>query len=77
MRTPAIPLDPDQPLLEALVREAEFLGIEAQEVKDGGLEIVDGDRVLGDLVAQVVGGAEEIPPLMPPPATQRVKQWGW
>ncbi len=74
---PAVPLDADEPSLQALVREAELNSIKAQEVEDGGLEIVDGDRVLGDLVIQVVSSAREMPGLNPPPATQRVKQWGW
>src|SRR4051812_17762445 len=34
----AIPLDADEALLEALVGEAELLGVEAQEVEDRGLE---------------------------------------
>ena len=45
----AVPLDADQPLVQALVGKAEVLGVEAQQVKDRGLEVVDGDGVLGDL----------------------------
>ena len=35
----------------------EAVGVEAEGVEDGGLEIADIDGVLGDGVAEVVGGA--------------------
>jgi hypothetical protein len=50
----------DEALVEALVGEAEAFGVEAEEVQDRGLEVVDADLVLGDEVAQFVGRAVDM-----------------
>ena len=51
--------------------------VNAQAVQDGGLQVVDVDRIFEDVVAVVVGLAEGMPGLMPPPAIHMVKQRGW
>src|SRR5262249_10798077 len=38
-------------------------GVEAQEMQNRGLEVVNGDRAFGDVVAQVVGSAQRDPRL--------------
>ena len=43
------------PALEAV---GKFLVIEAQQVKDRRLQVVDVDRIFGDAEAEIVGGAE-------------------
>src|SRR5688572_8508841 len=47
-----------QPELPALEREGELLVVEAQEVQDGGLQVVDMHRFLGDVKPEVVGGTD-------------------
>ena len=46
---------------EAVLAALEFVGeggvVDAELVEDGGLEVVDVDAVLGDIVPEVVGGA--------------------
>src|SRR5262249_58512043 len=44
-----------QPALDAVVVERQALVIDAEQVQDGGVKIVDIDRVLGGLPADVVG----------------------
>ena len=44
-----------EPVIAALVAVGEFFMVDAEEVEDGGIEIVDVDRVLGDVVAPIVG----------------------
>ena len=39
----------------ALVAIGEFLVIDPEEMKEGGLEIVDADRVAGDAVSELIG----------------------
>ncbi len=36
--------------------------VEAEQVEDRGVEVVDADRVLDDLEAEVIGGAVDRPP---------------
>ena len=48
-------LDAGQPLVEALELEREPLVVDAQAVQDRGVQVVDVDRVLDDVVAEVVG----------------------
>ena len=48
-------LDAGQPLVEALELEREPRVVDAQAVQDRGVQVVDVDRVLGDVVAEVVG----------------------
>ena len=45
----------DEPLVEALIGKAETVGIEADLMKDGRLEVADSDRVLGNVIAYVIG----------------------
>ena len=50
---------------EAEVATGEAVGelfvVEAHEMEDGGPHVVDGARVLGGVVAEVVGGAVDVP----------------
>ena len=50
-------LDADQAVFETLGEELEVERVEAQQVQDGGLEVVDAHGRLGDGVAQLVGRA--------------------
>ena len=50
-------LDPGELEVEALELVGEALVVDAEEVEHGGVEVVDGDGVPGDVVAEVVGGA--------------------
>src|SRR5262245_26554444 len=52
------PFRPDEALLQALVGELQLPGIEAQEVQNGRLQVVDAHLAFGDEVAELVGGAE-------------------
>ena len=45
----------DEALVEALVGEVEAVGVDAEEVEEGGLEVADADRVFGGVVADVIG----------------------
>ena len=47
----------DEALVEALVGVVEVVGVDAEEVEDGGLEVADADGVLGGVVSDVVGFA--------------------
>jgi hypothetical protein len=49
--------DVGQAVIAALEAVGEFELVEAEEVEEGGVEVVDGDGVLGDGPADVVGGA--------------------
>ena len=49
--------DPGKALVEALELEGKPSMVDAEAVEDGGVEIVDMDRILGDVVAEVVGFA--------------------
>lgn len=46
-----------QPPLNTVVVEAEAFVVEAKEVQDGGVEVVDGGEVFYRFIAEVVGGA--------------------
>ena len=48
-------LDAGQPLVEPLVAEREALVVEAQQVQHRGVEVADVDRVLDDVVGEIVG----------------------
>ena len=50
-------MDVGQSTLGAVVVEGQLLVVEAEQVQDGGVEIVDGGDVFDGLVAEVVGGA--------------------
>ena len=51
--------------------------VDSQAVQNGGVEVVNVDGILGDVVAVVVRLAvADIRALMPPPAIQMVKQRG-
>ena len=45
-------------------------------MKDGRVKVVDVDRILDHVVAKIVGAAEVMPGLMPPPAIQTVNARG-
>ena len=44
----------DESVVEALIGKAESMGVEADLMEYGGLEIADADGVLGNIVANVV-----------------------
>ena len=48
-------LDAGQPLIEPLVAVGEALVVDAEQVQHRGVEVADVDRVLDDVVAEVVG----------------------
>ena len=48
-------MDVGEPEVAPLVAEGELGVVDAEQVQDRGLEVVDVDRVLGDVVAEVVG----------------------
>ncbi len=50
-------LDIGQSLVTAFVEEGEAFVVEAEDVQDGGVEVVDVDGVLGGAEAEVVGAA--------------------
>ena len=54
-----------RPPLDAVVVEGQPLVVQAEQSQDGGVEIVDAGRVLGRLVADLVGGAVSEPLLQP------------
>lgn len=66
--------EPEIPPLEP-VREPPV--VDAQTVQDRRLQIVDVDRILDDVVGQVVGLPNDGPPRIPPPASHIVKHRGW
>ena len=48
-------MDVGKAVVSSLITVGEFFMVDAEEVEDGGIEIVDVDRVLGDVVAPIVG----------------------
>ncbi len=52
-----LPVHVGEPEVAAGVVEGELLVVEAEKVEDRRLEVVHVHRVLGDVEAQVVGGA--------------------
>ena len=71
-------VDVGQAEVAAGVAVGELRVVEAEQVQDGGVQVVDVDRVLDGLEAEFVGRAVGWPPLTPPPASQTVKpQWLW
>ena len=52
-----------EPSLDAVVIEGEFFVIDSEEVQDGGVEVVDLNRILGDVIADFIGLAEAEPRL--------------
>ena len=65
-----------QTVIAALKAIRKSLVINAQAMHDRGVKIVDVDRILGDVVTELVGFAVRDPPLMPPPTIQTVKHRG-
>lgn len=49
--------DVGEPVIASVVAVGEFFVVEAHEVEDGGVEVVDVDFVVGDADAVVVRGA--------------------
>ena len=70
-------LDAGQPLVEALVVVREPLVVDAQQVQDRRVEVADVERVLDDVVAEVVRLAVDRAPLRPAAGHPHVKQRGW
>ena len=62
-----------QPEVAAGVAVGEPGVVEAEQVQDRGVQVVDVHGVLDGLVAEFVGRAVDVPPLTPPPASQTVK----
>ena len=56
----------------ALETVGEFLVIEAEEVEERGVEVVDVDFVFDDAEAEFVGRAEDGAAFTPPPASHTV-----
>ena len=54
--------DAGEPHVEALELEGQAAVVDAQAVQDRGVEVVDVDRVLDDVVAEVVGLAVDDAP---------------
>ncbi len=52
-----IPSNISQPLVSAFVEEGEAFVVEAEDVQDCGVEVMDVDGVFGGAEAEVVGGA--------------------
>jgi hypothetical protein len=52
-----LPIHIRQPVIPSRVAEGEAFVVEAEEVEDGGVEVVDVDLVLDRTEAEVVGGA--------------------
>jgi hypothetical protein len=50
-----VAVDIGEPATDAVVIVGEFLVVEAKEVEGGGVEVVDGDGILGGLIAKFVG----------------------
>ena len=70
-------VDVGQPALDAVVVEGQPLVIEAEQVQDRGVEVVDRRDVLDGLVAELVGRAvAERRASRPAPASQTVKPFG-
>ena len=51
-----VAVDVGEAVIAALVVEREPFVVEAETVEDGGLEVVDVDRVFSDVESEVVGG---------------------
>ncbi len=62
-----------EPEVAPLEAEGQPLVVEAELMQDRGVEIVDVDGALDDLVAEVVAAPWILPALKPPPATHMVK----
>ena len=56
-------MDVGEAELAALVAEGEALVVDAEEVQQGGIEVVDVDGILGDGVSEFVGLAVDVPGL--------------
>ncbi|MFM1944027.1 MAG: hypothetical protein RI897_3009 [Verrucomicrobiota bacterium] len=48
-------MDVGEAAFDAVVIEAKSFVVESEEVEDGGMEVVDGDDVIGGFVAEVIG----------------------
>src|SRR4051812_41527682 len=55
-------LDAGQLLIEPLMANGESLMVEAQEVQHGGVKVADVDRILDDVVGEIVGFAVDHTP---------------
>ena len=50
-------MDVGKAAADTVVIVGELFVIEAEQVERGGVEIIDGDRGFGRLIAEIVGGA--------------------
>ena len=62
-------VDVGQAEVAAGVAVGELLVVEAEQVQDRGVQVVDVDLVLDGLEAELVGRAVDVPPFTPPPAS--------
>jgi hypothetical protein len=62
--------------LDAVVLEGEALEVEAEEVEDGGVEVVERMDVLHGFLAEFIGLAVLTPGFTPAPVIQQVKPSG-
>ena len=53
-------MDVGEPEVAALEAVGEALVVHAQDVQDGGLQVVDVDGIVGDAIAEFVGGAVDV-----------------
>lgn len=51
-------MDVSEAVVAALELEGEFGVVQTEAMEDGGVEVMDVDGVLGDVVTEVIGGAE-------------------
>ena len=59
-------LHPGETVIKALVLHGEPFVVQAEAVEDGGLEVVDMDGIAGNVVAQLVCLADDVPRLHAP-----------
>ena len=60
----------------AVVQVGDVDVIQSEHVQDGGVDVVDVERPLDGAQADLVGRADDWPPLTPPPAIHIVKPHG-
>jgi hypothetical protein len=51
-------MDISEPVVAALEFKSEFFVIDPEEVEDSGVEVVNADGILGDIVGIVIGFAD-------------------
>ena len=66
-----------QPEIAPLAAEGQPLVIQTKAVEQGCVQIVHVDFVFDDVECQIVGLADRLPPLIPPPATHMLNARRW